>query len=132
MMRIMIIFEEVDPKGPPGKAPPEQENNQKYPNHGQNIQILHGRCVYIFSFTSCILRCIAEPALVTVLVGVSRAQPLSSIKGRLTCPCYTHLSNETRHKIRPTYRVEQQKCQPKYIIFCFLASLPIIEAFIQQ
>ena len=44
-----------------------------------------------------ILWCIAELALVTVPVGVSRAQPLSSIKPRLTHPD-THLCNDSPPK----------------------------------
>ena len=43
MMRIVIIFEEANPKGPP-----EQENNKKYTNLGHNIQILHG-FMFVFS-----------------------------------------------------------------------------------
>ena len=134
-------------KGSPGKAPLEQESNQQDNLIMDKIFIFCTVCVFIiFSFASRILWCIAEPTVVTILmgvsrvvkafviflkfclifldfvlifvldffftscilwciaelvtvrVGVSRAPKLSSIKGRLTCRCYTHLCNETRRK----------------------------------
>lgn len=56
-----------------------------------------------------ILWCIAELALVTVPVGVSRAQPLSSIKPRLTHPD-THLCNDSPPK---TLSKTKQKIPPE-------------------
>ena len=53
---------------------PKQENDQQNHNHGQNNHILHGFCIYIFSFTSCVSWCITESALVIIPIGVSHAQ----------------------------------------------------------
>ena len=64
-----------------------------------------------------ILWCIAELALVTVPVGVSRAQPLSSIKPRLTHPD-THLCNDSPPKTLSKQKKYYQRWRKHHHINC--------------